>query len=151
MIRDVAEIMNMDARLAGAELVLELTEPLPPVVADRIQIEQVLVNLMCNGFESLRESDRQPRRLTVRTGLVGSRYSVVSVQDNGPGIASDAVDHIFERFFTTKAKGMGMGLSICKSIIENRGGELWATPARDGGVVFYFTLPIETGEHDRGS
>ena len=151
IIRDVAEIMNMDARLAGAEMVLELTEPLPPVVADRIQIEQVLVNLMRNGFESLRESDREPRRLTVRTGLVASRYFVVSVHDNGLGLPSDAANHVFERFFTTKADGMGMGLSICKSIIENHGGQLWATPAPDGGAFFYFTLPIDAGEHNRGS
>ena len=151
MIHDVAELMNMDARLAEAEVVLALTEPLPSVMGDRIQLEQVLVNLMRNGFEALRESDRQSRRLTVRTGLAGSQSIVVGVHDNGLGIASDAVNHIFERFFTTKAKGMGMGLSICKSIIENHGGKLWAAPAQDGGVVFYFTLPIETGEHDRGS
>ena len=151
MIRDVAELMNMDSRLAGAEVAFELTEPLPPVVADQIQIEQVLVNLMRNGFESLRESDRQPRRLTIRTALVGPQNIVVDVHDNGLGIASDAVDRIFERFFTTKDHGMGMGLSVSQSIIESHGGELWTTPAPDGGAVFCFTLPIKTGEHDRGS
>jgi C4-dicarboxylate-specific signal transduction histidine kinase len=151
MIRDVAELMKLDARLAGAEVALALTEPLPRVMADQIQLEQVLVNLMRNGFESLRDSEQQSRRLIIRTALADSRHIVVGVHDNGLGIASGAVDHIFERFFTTKAKGMGMGLSICKSIIENHGGNLWAKPARDGGVVFYFTLPIETGEHSRAS
>jgi C4-dicarboxylate-specific signal transduction histidine kinase len=151
MIRDVAELMNMDARLAEAEVLLALTEPLPPVVGDRIQLEQVLVNLMRNGFESLQESNNHPRRLTLLTGLSGSQNIIVGVHDNGLGLASDAVNHIFERFFTTKAKGMGMGLSICKSIIENHGGSFWATPDRDGGAAFYFTLPINTGEHNRGS
>ena len=151
MIRDVAELMSIDARMAGAETVLELTESLPPVVGDRIQLEQVLVNLMRNGFEALRESDREPRRLTVRTALDGPHTIVVDVRDNGLGIASDVLDHIFERFFTTKAGGMGMGLSISQSIIKNHGGTLWAAPVPEGGAVFHFTLPIQTGEHNRGS
>jgi len=151
MIRDVAEFMSIDARTAGADVVLELVEPLPPVVGDRIQLEQVLVNLMRNGFEALRESDREPRRLTVRTALDGPQSIVVDVRDNGLGIASDAVDRVFERFFTTKADGMGMGLSVSQSIIKNHGGKLWASPVSDGGAVFHFTLPIQTGEHNRGS
>jgi C4-dicarboxylate-specific signal transduction histidine kinase len=150
MIRDVAELMSMDARLAEADLILELAESLPPVAADRIQLEQVLVNLMRNGFESLRESDNRPRRLSVRAALDGSRNVVVSVHDNGVGMTSNVVEHIFERFFTTKADGMGMGLSISKSIIENHGGTLWATPAATGGAVLHFTLPIETGEIKHG-
>ena len=151
MIRDVAELMSIDARMAGAETVLELAEPLPTVVGDRIQLEQVLVNLMRNGFEALRESDRQPRRLTVRTALDGPSTIVVAVRDNGLGIASDVLDRIFERFFTTKAGGMGMGLSVSQSIIKSHGGTLWAAPVPEGGAVFHFTLPIQTGEHNRGN
>ncbi len=150
MIRDVAELTSIDARMAAAETVLELTEPLPTVVGDRIQLEQVLVNLMRNGFEALRESDRLPRRLTVRTALDGANTIVVAVRDNGLGIASDVFDRIFERFFTTKTGGMGMGLSVSQSIIRSHGGTLLAAANPGGGAVFHFTLPIQTGEHNRG-
>ena len=146
MIRDVAELMSIDARLAGAETVLELAEPLPTVVGDRIQLEQVLVNLMRNGFEALRESDREPRRLIVRTALDGASTIVVGVRDNGLGIASDVFDRIFERFFTTKAGGMGMGLSVSQSIIKSHGGTLWAAPVPDGGAVVPFHLADPTRE-----
>jgi C4-dicarboxylate-specific signal transduction histidine kinase len=150
MIRDVAELMSIDARMAGAEMVLELAEPLPTVVGDRIQIEQVLVNLMRNGFEALRETDRERRRLTVCTALDGPNTVDVAVSDNGLGIAPDALARIFERFFTTKAGGMGMGLSVSQSIIKSHGGTLWAAAVPEGGAVFHFTLPIQTGEHNRG-
>ena len=105
---------------------------------------------MRNGFEALRESDRQPRRLTVRTALDGPNTIVVAVRDNGLGIASEVFDRIFERFFTTKTGGMGMGLSVSQSIIKSHGGSLWAAPVPEGGAVFHFTLPIQTGEHNRG-
>jgi C4-dicarboxylate-specific signal transduction histidine kinase len=150
MIYDVAELMSIDARQAGAEVVFELTQPLPAVVGDRIQIEQVLVNLMRNGFESLRESTREPRRLTVCTSMAGGNSIAVDVCDNGVGLTPDVAERLFERFFTTKPHGMGMGLSVSKSIIENHGGRLWATAAPNG-AAFHFTLPIETGEHNRGS
>jgi C4-dicarboxylate-specific signal transduction histidine kinase len=148
MIRDVAKLMSIDARNAGAEVVLELAESLPPTVGDLIQLEQVLVNLMRNGFEALRESERQPRRLTIRTTLHSPQMLLVDVCDNGVGISPEMVDRVFERFFTTKVGGMGMGLSVSQSIIKNHGGELWAA-ANPGGGVFHFTLPVQTGEHHR--
>ncbi len=150
MIRDVAGVMAFDARSVKAEVVTALTEPLPPVVGDRIQIEQVLVNLMRNGFEALRESPREPRQVTVHTAFDGRRHIVIDVHDNGRGIPPDVLDRVFDRFFTTKPDGMGMGLAISRSIVENHGGTLWATPAAEGGAAFHFTLPIETGELDRG-
>jgi C4-dicarboxylate-specific signal transduction histidine kinase len=150
MIRDVAELMSMDARQAGAEVVFELTEPLPPVVGDRIQLEQVLVNLIRNGFESLRESKREPRRLTVRSARAAADNVAVDVCDNGIGLTPEVAEHLFERFFTTKASGMGMGLSVSKSIIENHGGKIWAVAAADG-AAFHFALPIDQGRHNHGS
>ena len=151
VIRDVAELMSIDARTAKAEVALELTEPLPPVVGDRIQLEQVLVNLMRNGFEALRESEYEPRRLTVRTTVDGRQGSVVvDVEDNGVGIRPEAADRVFDRFFTTKPDGMGMGLSISRSIIENHGGRLWVAPASERGAAFRFILPIDNGERNRG-
>jgi C4-dicarboxylate-specific signal transduction histidine kinase len=151
VIRDVAELMNMDMRKAGAEVVLELTRPLPTVVGDRIQLEQVLVNLMRNGFDALRESDCTSRRLTVRTTVDGTGNIVVDVEDNGAGIQSDIADRVFDRFFTSKPDGMGLGLSISRSIIENHGGRLWLTPGLERGATLHFSLPIDTGEHNRGS
>jgi C4-dicarboxylate-specific signal transduction histidine kinase len=150
LIYDVAELMNIDARRANAEVVFELTQPLPPVAGDRIQLEQVMVNLMRNGFEAMRESQHELRRLTIRTKFDGRRDITVDVSDNGAGIAPAEIDHVFDRFFTTKADGMGMGLSISQSIIENHEGRLWVTPNADRGSTFHFTLPIDPGEHDCG-
>ena len=148
MIRDVAELMNIDARLAEAEhRFSNWPSRCRPSPCDRIQLEQVLVNLMRNGFESLRESDAGPRGLTVRTAREELGRIRVIVQDNGLGMSRRRQGRrIFERFFTTKPDGMGMGLSISQSIIESHGGTLWAVPVPAGGAVFAFTLPIETGE-----
>jgi two-component system, LuxR family, sensor histidine kinase TtrS len=150
VIRSVVELMNAEARSAEAEVVLQLDDAIPPVVADQIQVEQVLVNLMRNALESLRLSD-MPRRLVVRTALNDACCVTVDVADNGLGIAADAADRLFERFFTTKPDGMGMGLCVSRSIIESHGGKLWAAPASDGGAVFHFTLRIHNGDHNRGS
>jgi C4-dicarboxylate-specific signal transduction histidine kinase len=151
MIRDVVELMKIDARMARAEVALELTEPLPPVVGDRIQLEQVLVNLLCNAYDSLRESDRETRRATIRTKVDGRRNVLVDVEDNGAGIPSDIADRVFDRFFTTKPDGMGMGLAISQSILEHHGGKLWITSNSEPGVSCHFTLPIDSGEHIRGN
>jgi C4-dicarboxylate-specific signal transduction histidine kinase len=150
LIRDVAELMRIDARIAKACVEFDLTEPLPPVVGDRLQLEQVLVNLMRNGFEAMRNLDHQQRRLLVRTAVDGRQSIVVEVADNGVGIPPAEMDRIFERFFTTKPDGMGMGLPISQSIVENHGGKLWATSNPERGCTFHFTLPIDQGECNRG-
>jgi C4-dicarboxylate-specific signal transduction histidine kinase len=150
IVRNMAKLTSIDARMAKAEVCFELTDPLPPVVGDRIQLEQVIVNLMRNGFEAMRESEHEPRRLTIRTAVDG-RQIVVDVCDSGVGIAPAAVERVFDRFFTTKPDGMGMGLPISQSIIENHGGTLWVTPNADRGSTFHFTLPLDFGEHSRGT
>jgi len=151
MIRDVAELMNIDARMAEVEVDFKLFEPLPSVVGDRIQLEQVLVNLIRNAFEALREADLQPRQLTIQTAIDGQTNIIVDVHDNGCGIPPAIADCLFDRFFTTKPNGMGMGLSISQSIIERHGGKLWVEPVSSRGSTFRFTLPIDTGEHGRGN
>jgi C4-dicarboxylate-specific signal transduction histidine kinase len=151
LIRDVAELTNIDARLAKAQVCFELTDPLPPVVGDRIQLEQVLVNLMRNAFEAMHDCEPEFRRLTIRTTIDGAQHIVVDVCDSGSGIPPAAIDRIFDRFFTTKPNGMGMGLPISQSIMENHGGTLWVTPNPDRGSTFHFTLPIDLGEPSRGS
>lgn len=113
------------------------------MVADRIQLQQVLLNLIMNAIEAMAASQSSSRRLEISTHLQQEGWVSVSVRDSGTGFESDATQRIFEPFFTTKVSGVGLGLSICRSIIENHGGRLWATPAEPHGAVFQFTLPSQ--------
>jgi signal transduction histidine kinase len=124
---------------------LELLEGLPPVRGDRVQLMQVLVNLMTNGADAMRRVPRELRQLVVRTRADRGAITV-SVQDAGAGIDPQNARHLFEPFFTTKPGGMGMGLAICKLIVEAHGGRIWASPQGEGGSTFEFTLPAAEGE-----
>ncbi len=133
--------------LAGRELyenqVLvdhQLTTDLPFVLADRVQLQQVLLNLIMNSIEALTAVTNRPRLLWVQSRIDESGEVLVAVSDSGTGFDLE-VDHVFTPFFTTKAKGMGMGLSISRSLVESHGGRLWATPNSPHGAVFSFTLP----------
>ena len=150
LIRDVLKLMNIDARMAGTEVRYELADDLPMIVADRIQIEQVMVNLMCNAFEAMRPNLPEFRQLTLRTTVEDHRYVRVEVCDTGHGIPPDAIKQIFDRFYTTKPEGMGMGLPISQSIIASHGGKLGVVSNPDCGCTFHFTLPIDVGEHSCG-
>ena len=136
LIRDVAELMNIDARMAQAEVRFELAEPLPPVVGDRIQLEQVMVNLMRNALRGgggvragASPADHPHDRRTAANICVDVRRHGASA------FRRTRSDRVFDRFFTTKPHGMGMGLPISQSIIENHGGSLWVTPRRGGAHV----------------
>jgi C4-dicarboxylate-specific signal transduction histidine kinase len=118
-----------------------LTKSLPLVRADRIQLQQVLLNLIKNGTEAM---TLQSRALSVESRIDESGRVLVAVRDSGTGLGSEA-DRLFSPFFTTKANGMGMGLTICRSIIESHGGRLWAAPNSPHGAVFSFTLPVGAG------
>ena len=142
ILRELAGLAKIDARMAQAEVCFELTEPLPSVMGDRIQIEQVVVNLMRNAFEAMRDSEPASRCFTMRTAVDGPQRIVVDLCDSGSGIPADVIDRVFERFFTTKLGGMGMGLAISQSIIENHGGRLWVTRNPERGSTFHFTLPV---------
>lgn len=141
VITDVGFLMQTDLAKSEVTLASELAQDLPPVMADRVQLQQVIVNLVQNGMEAMSNVTDRPRRLTVRSGRNGEGTVLVAVSDSGPGI--DPKDHkrIFNAFFTTKPQGMGMGLSISHSIIESHGGRLWATNNDGGGATFQFTLP----------
>jgi signal transduction histidine kinase len=106
-------------------------------------LQQVLVNLMMNAIEAMSTTTAQPRRLRIRSGINGAREASVSVSDSGPGIAAADQRQLFDAFFTTKSQGMGMGLSISRSIIEAHGGHLWASSNENGGATFEFTVPVE--------
>jgi len=119
------------------------TKQLPDVQGDRIQLEQVLLNLITNAIHAMAESD-EPRVLCVKSEIVENDAVMVSVADTGPGIVPQDIDRIFNPLFTTKTDGMGMGLSICRSIIEAHQGRLWVAPNNPQGAVFQFTLPANT-------
>jgi signal transduction histidine kinase len=112
------------------------------IFGDRIQLQQVIINLVMNGIEAMQSVTDRPRELVVRSGQDRPRQALVSVADCGVGIAAENVDRLFDAFFTTKSGGMGMGLSICRSIIEAHGGRLWATANIPHGATFQFTLPV---------
>jgi PAS domain S-box-containing protein len=148
---DINEVIQEVLALAGRELyenqvLLErqLTTDLPLVLADRVQLQQVLLNLIMNGIEAMTAVTNRPRLLWVQARIDASGEVLVAVSDSGTGFDLD-VDRVFTPFFTTKADGLGMGLSISRSLVESHGGRLWATPNSPHGAVFSFTLPATGG------
>ena len=117
----------------------------PFVFADRIQLQQVILNLIMNAVEAMSEITDGSRELVIRTDPNESGGIVVTVQDSGPGVKLEDLHRRFTSFYTTKPQGMGMGLAICRSIIEAHGGRLWATANLDRGATFQFTLPTGRG------
>jgi PAS domain S-box-containing protein len=122
----------------------ELAQALPPVLGDRVQLQQVLLNLIMNGIEAMTAVTNRPRTLWVQSRIDESGDILVAVGDSGTGLGSES-DRVFTPFFTTKANGMGMGLPISRSLIEGHGGRLWATPNSPHGAIVSFTLPAAAG------
>jgi two-component system sensor kinase FixL len=120
-----------------------LSSDLPLVPADRVQLQQVILNLIVNAIEAMSDMDDRPRELTVGSGGGDSNDVFVEVQDSGPGLDPANLEPVFQSFHTTKPDGMGMGLAISRSIVEAHGGRLWAAPNQPHGAVFRFTLPVE--------
>jgi C4-dicarboxylate-specific signal transduction histidine kinase len=144
---DVNEVIREVLALAGHQLhknqVLvecQLAKALPLVRADRIQLQQVLLNLIMNSLEAMTGDTNQPRVLGVESRIDESGSVLIAVRDSGTGLSSEA-DRVFTPFFTTKANGMGLGLPISRSLVEGHGGRLWATSNSPYGAVFSFTLP----------
>ena len=140
-IRNVADLLRSDAREHGAAIKLDLAHGLPPVIADPFQIQQVILNLAHNGMEAMREGRSSSRRLTIHTSVGRDAVVETTVHDTGAGIPPETLERVFDPFFTTKATGLGMGLSISRSIIEAHGGRLWATSDSETGTGVHFTLP----------
>ena len=141
LIRDVARLVHGDCLLRRVALVLDLEAPLAPVRCDRVQMKQVLLNLIVNGFEAMQDTVAVDRRLIIRSRCEDG-YCVISVRDAGTGISEEGFNRLFEQFFSTKSDGLGMGLSIARSILGAHGGRIWATNNRDLGATFHFALPI---------
>jgi len=138
LIREIALLLKSDIRRNSVKVNLELSENLPKVVGDRVQLEQVLMNLMLNAIEAMRDTNGN---LTITSNPTEDGHLLISVSDTGVGIPTDKVDRIFDTFFTTKPQGTGMGLAISRSIVESHGGRLWATSNSGRGSTFRFTLP----------
>jgi PAS domain S-box-containing protein len=122
----------------------ELAQALPPVLGDRVQLQQVLLNLIMNGIEAMTAVTNRPRTLWVQSRIDESGDVLIAVRDSGTGLGSES-DRVFTPFFTTKTNGMGMGLSISRSLIEGHGGRLWSSPNSPHGAIFSFTLPAAAG------
>jgi PAS domain S-box-containing protein len=121
---------------------MQLSEGLPRILGDRVQLQQVILNLVMNAVEAMSEVLEGPRELLISTSRSEADGVLVAVSDSGPGLPQANPGHLFDAFYTTKTSGLGMGLSICRSIIQSHGGRLWAAPAKPHGAVFQFTLPV---------
>jgi C4-dicarboxylate-specific signal transduction histidine kinase len=142
VVEDAITLVDYEAVRHGVAIQFNLASGLPPVRGDRIQLQQVVVNLAVNGMEAMAGVGDRQRVLTVRTQQHQSDRAVVMVEDSGVGIELDNLDRIFNAFHTTKPDGLGMGLSICRSIIEAHGGKLWASPNSGAGMTFQFAIPV---------
>ena len=145
VIDDSISLLRSEAISRHVSLQLDLASGLPQVCGDRIQLQQVIINLAMNAIESMSDISDRPRTLFVQSQLDESDDVAVSVQDVGCGIDPEIAENLFNPFFTTKTNGMGMGLSICRSIIEAQGGRVWASRNTGPGTTFQFTLPAGTG------
>jgi signal transduction histidine kinase len=121
---------------------LEHASVLPLIVADKVQLQQVILNLVTNGIEAMQSITDRPRELVIRSEQDDARQVRVTVTDCGVGFSAASAERLFNTFFTTKSSGMGMGLSICRSIVELHGGRIWAAPNVPHGATFQFTLPL---------
>ena len=142
----VAKLTDRETSVRDVPLILELDDDLPQVKGDAIHLEQIILNLILNGTEAMVTIDRQFRKLRICTTEHDRDFIKVSVEDKGAGIDEAHINSIFETFYTTKPGGMGMGLSICRSIIEAHGGRLWAENHPDQGATVYFTVPVFMGD-----
>ncbi len=141
VIRDIVPLIDTELRNHQVSLRLDLAPALAPVLGDRVQLQQVLINFVMNGIEAMTSIDDRPRELRIRSQRHDGDSVLVAVQDAGVGIDPNNADKLLSAFFTTKPGGMGMGLSISRSIIDAHGGRLWATPNPDHGATFHFALP----------
>jgi PAS domain S-box-containing protein len=144
-IREVIQLTRGEAVKNGVSVRAQLADGLPLIHGDRVQLQQVVLNLIVNGVEAMSSASEGARDLLVSTGKVDSGGVLVAVMDSGPGLGSANLERLFDAFYTTKAGGLGMGLSICRSIIDAHGGRLWASAKVPRGTVFQFVLPAHPG------
>lgn len=151
LIRDVMVLLHSDAVLQNVRVSFQAGSKLPSVRGDKVQLQQVALNLLLNAFDAMKDAPANERVVVVRAAMNGTGVVEVSVRDHGAGLTSDMLDKIFQPFYTTKRDGLGMGLSISRSIIAAHGGRLWAENNPESGATFYFTLPVEKSVEGRVS
>jgi signal transduction histidine kinase len=144
---DVLRLINADLIGRAVKVECELDPNLPPIAGDRIQLQQLVLNLILNGADAMAANEPARRRLFIRSELRKDRVCA-SVQDEGCGLPTN-VEQLFQPFYSTKPQGLGMGLAICRSIIDAHQGRLWAKPRPEGGAVFCFELPIAESTEER--
>jgi signal transduction histidine kinase len=146
VVADVLALARYEITSRRVTIINELSESMPSVSGDRVQLQQVLLNLVVNGMDAMNaiEESRRILKISGRCELQDGRpVCLLSVQDTGVGFKSDDMDKLFEAFYTTKPQGMGMGLAISRSIIEAHGGRMWAESTTEAGATFLFSLPAE--------
>jgi two-component system sensor kinase FixL len=143
LIRDVVALVHSDAILQNVKVVLELDDRVRPVRGDKVQLQQIVLNLLLNAFDAMKECPVSEREVKLEMEHYGANLIRVAVSDSGTGLSGDKLDKIFEPFYTTKREGLGMGLSICRSIIAAHGGRIWAENNPDRGATFSFTVPVD--------
>jgi signal transduction histidine kinase len=141
-ILELVGLIQSEMAKNGVTARMELAEPLPHIRGDRVQLQQVILNLMINSIQAMSDLAECERELHVTTELIASEGVRVGVRDSGPGFSAENLQRLFAPFYTTKPNGMGMGLSICRSIIEEHGGRLWASRIDPQGALFQFTIPV---------
>ena len=153
---DLNELLSETLTFAQHELLsarvalrMEYASALPVILADKVQLQQVILNLVINGIEAMQPITDRPRELLIRTEQDDARQARVTVTDCGVGFSADSADRLFNTFFTTKPSGMGMGLSICRSIIELHGGRIWTASNVPHGATIQFTLPLHSAASSR--
>ncbi len=149
VVRDVVLLVHSDAVLRNSRVTVEVSPGLPPVQGDRIELQQVALNLLVNAFDAMKDVPAPERQVVVRAELEGARMVRVSARDRGTGLAGADLERLFQPFYTTKRDGLGMGLSISRAIIEAHGGRLWAQNNLDRGATFAFTVPVAEAHAQR--
>jgi two-component system sensor kinase FixL len=142
LVQEVIHLVQSDALVRQVTVSLDLAAKLPTIYGERIQLQQVILNLVLNAFEAMPPGTEPPRRLLIRTTCVNPCTISVSFQDSGIGADEATLTSMFNSFFTTKDEGMGMGLAISRAIVKAHGGQLWAVPNPDRGITVWFTLLI---------
>ncbi len=143
LVEEVLKLLRGELIDRGVTAHSELAPSLPVLQADRVELQQVLINLITNACDAMADMPREARALTIRTGLDGNGFVLISVCDAGPGIAEGKLEQVFEPFFTSKANGVGLGLSVCRTIVNAHGGKLWAEHNSDRGATFRLLLPVK--------
>jgi signal transduction histidine kinase len=144
VVREVVAITRAEVQKGGASIRTEMADDLPLVTGDRVQLQQLVLNLIMNAVEAMSGVQDRPREIVITTGLDEGGDVLVAVRDSGVGLLPEEKDKVFDAFFTTKRTGMGMGLAISRSIVEHHGGRLLALPNDGPGATFLFTIPRDT-------